>query len=83
MRLAETPLCPNQAFSLGKNILGLQFHMEADPNKIESWLVGHSAELNNANIDINKLRQDAKLVSPSLPKAGLAVFWDWIHNLEV
>ena len=30
VRLAETDLCPNQAFAIGNHILGLQFHLEAD-----------------------------------------------------
>jgi GMP synthase (glutamine-hydrolysing) len=32
--LASTSLCQNQAFSIGKNILGLQFHIEATLQKI-------------------------------------------------
>ena len=36
--LASTELCPNQAFAIGPNILGLQFHPEADLSNIEAWL---------------------------------------------
>ena len=34
--LASTELCPNQAFAIGTNILGLQFHPEAVPSNIEA-----------------------------------------------
>ncbi|WP_299585969.1 type 1 glutamine amidotransferase [uncultured Microbulbifer sp.] len=33
-RLASSKLCPNQAFSYGKNILGLQFHLEWSQHKV-------------------------------------------------
>jgi GMP synthase (glutamine-hydrolysing) len=31
VRLASTALCPNQAYALGREILGLQFHLETPP----------------------------------------------------
>lgn len=36
--LAESKTCPNQAFKLGKNAYGLQFHIEVTPDMIESWI---------------------------------------------
>ena len=80
MRLAKTELCPNQAFSVGTHILGLQFHMEADPVFIESWLVGHCAELSNAGIDIPRLREDAKRLRQELPAAGKAACIAWLEQ---
>ena len=80
VRLAKTELCPNQAFSVGTHILGLQFHMEADPAFIESWLVGHCAELSNAGIDIPKLREDAKRLRQELPAAGKAACIAWLEQ---
>jgi GMP synthase-like glutamine amidotransferase len=35
--IASTPLCPNQTFSMGKHI-GMQFHCEVTPEKIDGWL---------------------------------------------
>ena len=78
--LAKTELCPNQSFSVGTHILGLQFHMEADPAVIESWLVGHCAELSNAGIDIPKLREDAKRLRQELPAAGKAACIAWLEQ---
>ena len=42
--LAETPACRAQAFSLG-NALGLQFHLETDPENIELLLKYCAADL--------------------------------------
>lgn len=36
--LATSDSCPNQAFRLGKNAYGLQFHLEVTPDMIESWI---------------------------------------------
>lgn len=58
-RLASTALYPNQAFSIGPRVLGLQFHLEASARTLESWLVGHAVELAHAGIDIQSLRRDA------------------------
>ena len=80
VRLAETDLCPNQAFSMGTQILGLQFHLEADPTVIESWLVGHCAELSNAGIDIIKIRKTAKDLSSALPTAGRKAITAWLES---
>ena len=80
VRLAKTELCQNQAFSVDTHILALQFHMEADPTLIESWLVGHCAELSNAGIDICKLRDDAKRLRQELPAAGKAACIAWLEQ---
>ncbi|MGC2544964.1 MAG: hypothetical protein WA426_03905, partial [Silvibacterium sp.] len=42
--LASTALCPHQAFAAGDYAMGLQFHLEADPQRIEEWLVGRAVE---------------------------------------
>lgn len=39
VRLASTPLCPNQAFRLGPRAFGLQFHVEADAAIARRWAV--------------------------------------------
>ena len=36
--LAESPLCKNQAFSYGDSTYGLQFHIEAPPKMVETWI---------------------------------------------
>ncbi|QDT38014.1 type 1 glutamine amidotransferase [Stratiformator vulcanicus] len=36
IRLAETDVCPNQAFQYGRRVIGLQFHLEATPGSVAS-----------------------------------------------
>ena len=83
VHLASTAMCRNQAFSSGSNILCVQFHPEVDPTAgIESWLVGHAAELAAAGIDPRQLREDAKAAGPSLPAKARNMFTEWLNGLR-
>jgi GMP synthase (glutamine-hydrolysing) len=79
-RLAETPGFPNQAFSLGQRILGLQFHLEADHRQIERWLIGHAHELAAHRLDIAAIREDAARHGPMLERAAPAVIGEWLDR---
>ena len=80
--LAASALCPNQAFSLGKNTLAMQFHAEADGRRIESWLIGHAAELAGAKIDPRTVRADAAKYGPALQAAAEATMDEWLLGQE-
>ncbi|MFN3785984.1 MAG: glutamine amidotransferase, partial [Thiothrix sp.] len=80
--LAQTPLCPHQAFAVGNHALALQFHLEADANRIEQWLIGHCAELLSAGVDLSVLRQQAAEYGTALRQAGAAVIGAWLDALE-
>jgi GMP synthase (glutamine-hydrolysing) len=77
-RLAATTLCPNQAFRLGDWALALQFHLEADPEAIEAWLIGHTGELAAAKIDPRPIRAGARRSGPALAAAGRAALRRWL-----
>lgn len=77
--LASTAAYPNQAFSYGTS-LALQFHLEADPARIEQWLIGHAHELSSAGIDPRVIREDARRFGPGLVAAGQRVLSDWIDR---
>lgn len=81
-RLAETPGFPNQAFDLGSEILGLQFHLEADRTQLEQWLIGHANELATVGIDPRRIRDDAVTYGPVLAQAATGVFSDWLDRTE-
>jgi GMP synthase (glutamine-hydrolysing) len=79
--LASTPLCANQAFSRGPNVLGLQFHPEVLGARFEHWLLGHASELATAGIDPVTLRRDAGRYASRLEQAGAAVLTGWLSQL--
>ena len=82
-RLADTPGFPNQAFALGPNLLGLQFHLEVDHTRIERWLIGHALELELAGIDPRNIREDAERFGPTLRAAATRAFARWLDGLTV
>lgn len=52
----------------------MQFHLEADPRRIEQWLIGHAGELSQAGVDIAALRREAVQHGGALA-AGLVDAW--------
>ena len=80
VRLASTPACPNQAFSVGRSLLGLQFHIEVDPARIEQWLIGHAVELGKAGIDPRDLRRQAATLGRVTAEKGQAALAAWLDG---
>jgi GMP synthase (glutamine-hydrolysing) len=80
VRLASTPACPNQAFSVGPNLLGLQFHIEVDPNRVEQWLIGHTVELGKGGLDPRDLRRQAATLGRATAEKGQAALAGWLDN---
>ncbi|MGO2751149.1 MAG: glutamine amidotransferase [Pseudoclavibacter sp.] len=81
-RLAETPGFPNQAFAKGQNLLGLQFHLEVDPQMVETWLIANAYELAIHELDPREIRADALELAPRLTAAARAVIGRWLDGLD-
>jgi GMP synthase (glutamine-hydrolysing) len=81
-RLAQTPGFPNQAFSIGDRILGLQFHLEAEHMQIERWLIGHAHELATHQIDPGPIRRDAGQFGQNLARVARTIFAAWLDQLS-
>jgi GMP synthase (glutamine-hydrolysing) len=81
IRLASTSACPDQAFASGKNLLGLQFHIEVDPARIEHWLIGHAVELAKAGIDPCELRRQAATLGRATAEKGKAALAAWLDGV--
>lgn len=79
-RLASTAITPNQAFSVGRTVLGLQFHGECDGRDIEHWLVGHAAELASARTDVPALRAASCVEGPKARAAGIEALSRWLDQ---
>lgn len=45
VRLASSPVCQNQAFQIGSNLIGLQFHLETTPETVELMVTNCADEL--------------------------------------
>lgn len=80
-RLAETPGFPNQAFAVGPNLLGLQFHLEVDPQMVETWLIANAYELAIHELDPREIRADALALTPRLTAAARTVVGGWLDGL--
>ncbi|QWA11355.1 glutamine amidotransferase [Sodalis ligni] len=55
--LAGSDRYANQAFALGDYALGFQCHLEVTAAGLESWDVGHAAELAGAGVSVPQLRE--------------------------
>lgn len=44
-RLASSVACPNQAFQLGTNVVGVQFHLETTPQSLDAMIGADRSEL--------------------------------------
>jgi GMP synthase (glutamine-hydrolysing) len=79
-RLASTPHCPVQAFLRKPAQLALQFHLEIEPARFESWLVGHTVELARAGIDPRELRKQARTLGPATREIGQKILGAWLDK---
>ncbi|OTG77206.1 glutamine amidotransferase [Acinetobacter sp. ANC 4169] len=80
--LASSEVYPNQAFSVGKNILALQFHIEVAAESLEKWLIGHTCELRKANINIPALRSDNQRYAHALEVQAYAVLQVYLKQIS-
>mgnify|MGYP003603009925 CR=1 FL=1 len=79
--LASSDVYPNQAFSVGKNILALQFHLEVAAESMEKWLIGHSCELRKAEINIPALRADNEKYAMSLETVATEILRNYMKQI--
>jgi GMP synthase (glutamine-hydrolysing) len=82
LHLARTAAYDNQAFALGRNVLGLQFHPEVDSHRFEQWLIGHGAELAAAGLEVAALRASMKQAGAALRVAGMSMLGHWLELVE-
>ena len=81
-RLAATEICPNQAFAIGPNVLGIQFHPEADVAGFERWLIGHAVEIAGARLSPDILRRESRIYGPAAAERGRRVIAEWLAGLR-
>jgi GMP synthase (glutamine-hydrolysing) len=82
-RLAATAHCPVQAFQRTPSQLALQFHLETEPARFETWLVGHTVELGKAGIDPREVRRQVHTLGPATRALGSKVLASWLDSVSV
>jgi GMP synthase-like glutamine amidotransferase len=83
IRLASSVHYENQAFRLGKNIYGLQFHLEVTPAMIDKWLEECSKDLAQTPYALpDKIRADTQSYAPTLKYYGERFFSEFIRRLD-
>lgn len=56
VKLASSAMYPNQAFRIGERAVGLQFHLEVEPEGIERWIEAYKEELKEEGISPEEIR---------------------------
>jgi GMP synthase (glutamine-hydrolysing) len=57
---AKSDLTKNQAFVIGKNIYGLQFHLEVTGKMVQEWITAYDVQLAKDQINTKKILSDTK-----------------------
>lgn len=81
MLLAGSANYENQAFAVGEQALALQFHIEADPARLDLWLVGHAAELSAARISVTELRRATHRIARRAERQARQIFEHWLRDI--
>lgn len=82
VRLASSPVTPNQAFSWGRRALALQFHAEVSGRGLERWFVGNIGEISStAGVTLPQLRADTALHAPVIERRGAVMLGQWLDQV--
>jgi GMP synthase-like glutamine amidotransferase len=74
--LAKGRVCTNQAFRVGHNAYGLQFHIEATPEMVESWM------RDEKEIDVKRILRDGRKIMESFADQGKRVVTNFRRIVE-
>lgn len=80
--LASTDLYAHQAFSIGDNVLALQFHPEVDGRRFEQWLIGHAGELAAAGSSVTDFRAQVRQGAAALRGAAGSMLAHWLERVS-
>lgn len=82
VRLASSDKYDNQAFSYGKNAIGVQFHPEMRPCMLKGWYVGAAGSVANGDIHLPTLRDDADKYMDRMSQQTRLFFDEWLRQYE-
>ncbi len=80
--LASSELYAHQAFAVGSNVLGLQFHAEVTAAGLERWYIGHASEIaTTPGVELTALRSDSRQFAPALGKSAARFLAEWLDQI--
>ncbi|WP_321933388.1 glutamine amidotransferase [Paraburkholderia sp. J8-2] len=81
--LASSHVYPHQAFSIGPNVLGVQFHPEVKAHGFDRWLIGHAVEIGmTPEQNVADLRRGTAGYATTLAIQASRMFNDWLDGLK-
>ena len=81
--LASTAQYPNQAYSWGRNALGLQFHCEVTPGMLRGWSVASADLVAEGILDIHRFRRQTEENGPLLIAQTEKFMQEWLKQTGV
>jgi GMP synthase (glutamine-hydrolysing) len=79
--LASSQVYAYQAFAMGHNVLGLQFHPEVTLEGLERWYIGHACEIaSTPGVKVDALRAAAARFAPTLIHCGRKFLIQWLEQ---
>lgn len=72
----------NQAFSYGRNVMGVQFHPEIRACTLEGWYVGSAAAVAKGEINLKQIRKDSAENIATLVQQSRLFFGEWLDNIS-
>jgi GMP synthase (glutamine-hydrolysing) len=80
-RLASSALYREQAYSIGKRVLALQFHPEVDAAMLETWIDAGEHEIARGDADAAALRAQARELETSIAPKAHALLGAWLDDV--
>jgi GMP synthase-like glutamine amidotransferase len=83
--LAKSKICPNQAFKIGKNAYGLQFHMEITPAIVELWVKKYYLQSGKQSVkitDVQKMLIDTYRKKGQLTRQTKKILFNFSQMIE-
>lgn len=82
--LASSELYAHQAFAVGRNVLGLQFHAEVTAAGLERWFIGHACEIAaTPGVEVPALRADSRRFVPALENSAARFLAEWLDQIDL
>ena len=78
--LASSDLYANQAFTYGRNCLGVQFHPEIQPCTLQEWYVSSAGAVAEGKLDLKRIKRDTDAHIDRLMKQSRLFFAEWLDN---